>query len=219
MKKHRVNRIMTFILVLALSVSTLLTGCGKNNDKIVLGWIGPLTGEMTIWGTAEMQALTMAVEDTNAAGGLLGKEVELKTYDNRGDAVETTNAAKKAIQQDGCIALFGCNTSACAIALSEVCAQFNTAKAGAIGFTTSLAKEMAPYNVNVNVIPVPTTDTPLLRATLSQEMIQREIDVTPMKRIATTEDIADTVLFLVSDAARYITGQIIAPNGGRRMLV
>lgn len=75
MKKHRVNRIMTFILVLALSVSTLLTGCGKNNDKIVLGWIGPLTGEMTIWGTAEMQALTMAVEDTNAAGGLLGKEV------------------------------------------------------------------------------------------------------------------------------------------------
>lgn len=125
MKKHRVNRIMTFILVLALSVSTLLTGCGKNNDKIVLGWIGPLTGEMTIWGTAEMQALTMAVEDTNAAGGLLGKEVELKTYDNRGDAVETTNAAKKAIQQDGCIALFGCNTSACAIALSEVCAQFN----------------------------------------------------------------------------------------------
>ena len=106
MKKHRVNRIMTFILVLALSVSTLLTGCGKNNDKIVLGWIGPLTGEMTIWGTAEMQALTMAVEDTNAAGGLLGKEVELKTYDNRGDAVETTNAAKKAIQQDGCIALF-----------------------------------------------------------------------------------------------------------------
>ena len=79
MKKHRVNRIMTFILVLALSVSTLLTGCGKNNDKIVLGWIGPLTGEMTIWGTAEMQALTMAVEDTNAAGGLLGKEVELKT--------------------------------------------------------------------------------------------------------------------------------------------
>lgn len=83
MKKHRVNRIMTFILVLALSVSTLLTGCGKNNDKIVLGWIGPLTGEMTIWGTAEMQALTMAVEDTNAAGGLLGKEVELKTYEKK----------------------------------------------------------------------------------------------------------------------------------------
>lgn len=95
MKKHRVNRIMTFILVLALSVSTLLTGCGKNNDKIVLGWIGPLTGEMTIWGTAEMQALTMAVEDTNAAGGLLGKEVELKTYDNRGDAVETTKRRRK----------------------------------------------------------------------------------------------------------------------------
>lgn len=110
-------------------------------------------------------------------------------------------------------------SSGFALAGGDYCAHYATAKAGAIGFTTSLAKEMAPYNVNVNVIPVPTTDTPLLRATLSQEMIQREIDVTPMKRIATTEDIADTVLFLVSDAARYITGQIIAPNGGRRMLV
>lgn len=153
MKKHRVNRIMTFILVLALSVSTLLTGCGKNNDKIVLGWIGPLTGEMTIWGTAEMQALTMAVEDTNAAGGLLGKEVELKTYDNRGDAVETTNAAKKAIQQDGCIALFGCNTSACAIALSEVCAQFNIPQIATTATNSKLTQDddgtLHPYTFRV----------------------------------------------------------------------
>ena len=153
MKKHRVNRIMTFILVLALSVSTLLTGCGKNNDKIVLGWIGPLTGEMTIWGTAEMQALTMAVEDTNAAGGLLGKEVELKTYDNRGDAVETTNAAKKAIQQDGCIALFGCNTSACAIALSEVCAQFNIPQIATTATNSKLTQDddgtVHPYTFRV----------------------------------------------------------------------
>ena len=77
-------------------------------------------------------------------------------------------------------------SSGFALAGGDYCAHYATAKAGAIGFTTSLAKEMAPYNVNVNVIPVPTTDT---------------------------------VLFLVSDAARYITGQIIAPNGGRRMLV
>ena len=153
MKKHRVNRIMTFILVLALSVSTLLIGCGKNNDKIVLGWIGPLTGENTIWGTAEMQALTMAVEDTNAAGGLLGKEVELKTYDNRGDAVETTNAAKKAIQQDGCIALFGCNTSACAIALSEVCTQFNIPQIATTATNSKLTQDddgtVHPYTFRV----------------------------------------------------------------------
>lgn len=153
MKKHRVNRIMTFILVLALSVSTLLIGCGKNNDKIVLGWIGPLTGENTIWGTAKMQALTMAVEDTNAAGGLLGKEVELKTYDNRGDAVETTNAAKKAIQQDGCIALFGCNTSACAIALSEVCTQFNIPQIATTATNSKLTQDddgtVHPYTFRV----------------------------------------------------------------------
>lgn len=96
----------------------------KDDGSIVIGWIGPLTGDMTIWGTAEMQSLKMMVDKTNADGGLLGKTVELKTYDNRGDAVETTNAAKKAIQQDKCVALFGCNTSTCAIALAEVCEQF-----------------------------------------------------------------------------------------------
>lgn len=85
--------------------------------------------------------------------------------------------------------------------------------------TTSLAKEMAPYNINVNVIPVPTTDTPMVHITNTPDMIQEEINLTPLGRIATPEDIANTVLFLVSGSADYVTGQIVAPNGGKRMLV
>ena len=46
-----------------------------------------------------------------------------------------------------------------------------------------------------------------------------EIAVTPLQRIATTDDIANAAMFLLSDAASYITGQILAPNGGKRMLV
>lgn len=110
-------------------------------------------------------------------------------------------------------------SSGSALGGGDYCAHYATAKAGMIGLTTSLAKEMAPYNVNVNVIPVPTTDTIHLIETLPPEMIQKEIDVTPLGRIAQPEDIANTVLFLVSEAANYITGQIVAPNGGRRMLV
>ncbi|MDP4109526.1 MAG: SDR family oxidoreductase [Bacillota bacterium] len=110
-------------------------------------------------------------------------------------------------------------SSGYAIGGGDFCAHYATAKAGLIGFTTSVAKEAAPYNINVNVIPVPTTDTPAMRLTDTPEMIEAEIRDTPLGRIAVPEDIANTVLFLVSEAADYVTGQIVAPNGGKRMLV
>ena len=121
------------ILLALIMVLTLLAGCGSGDsdsgktdsgeaeDPIILGWIGPLTGDNMIWGTAEMQSLTMLIDEANENGGILGRQIEFKTYDNRADAVETTNAAKKAIQQDGCVAIFGCNASTAAIALAEVC--------------------------------------------------------------------------------------------------
>lgn len=110
-------------------------------------------------------------------------------------------------------------SSGYAIGGGDYCAHYATAKAGLIGFTTSVAREAAPYNVNVNVIPVATTDTPAMRLTDTPEMIEQEICSTPLGRIGTPQDVANTVLFLVSEAASYITGQIVAPNGGKRMLV
>ena len=56
-------------------------------------------------------------------------------------------------------------SSGYAIGGGDYCAHYASAKAGIIGLTTSLAKEMAPYNINVNVIPVPTTDTPMVHIT------------------------------------------------------
>ena len=110
-------------------------------------------------------------------------------------------------------------SSGYAIGGGDYCAHYASAKAGLIGFTTSVAREAAPYHVNVNVIPVPTTDTPAMRLTDTEEMIEQEIRETPLGRIAVPEDVANTVLFLVSEAADYVTGQIVAPNGGKRMLV
>lgn len=110
-------------------------------------------------------------------------------------------------------------SSGYAIGGGDYCAHYATAKAGLIGFTTSVAKEGALHHINVNVIPVPTTDTPSMRMTDTPEMIEQEARETPMGRIAVPKDIADTVLFLVSDASDYLTGQIVAPNGGKRMLV
>jgi len=109
-------------------------------------------------------------------------------------------------------------SSGYAIGGGDQCAHYASAKAGVIGLTSSIAREAAPYNINVNVIPVPTTDTPGLRES-DFELVADEIPLIPMGRIAQPIDVANTVLFLVSEAAEYVTGQIVAPNGGKRMLV
>jgi NAD(P)-dependent dehydrogenase (short-subunit alcohol dehydrogenase family) len=109
-------------------------------------------------------------------------------------------------------------SSGYAIGGGDFCAHYASAKAGIIGLTTSIAKEGAPYGINVNVIPVPTTDTPGLREA-DFELVADEIPMIPLGRIAVPEDVANTALFLVSEAADYVTGQIVAPNGGKRMLV
>ena len=100
------------------------SGDGEEPETIVLGYIGPLTGESAIWGMVESYACQMLVEKTNEEGGILGKQVELKIYDNRGDSVETTNAARKAILNDGVVAFIGPDASSAAIALDEVCAEY-----------------------------------------------------------------------------------------------
>ena len=100
------------------------SGDAEEPETIVLGYIGPLTGESAIWGMVESYACQMLVEKTNEEGGILGKQVELKIYDNRGDSVETTNAARKAILNDGVVAFIGPDASSAAIALDEVCAEY-----------------------------------------------------------------------------------------------
>ena len=85
-----------------LMLATLFVGCGKKGDggssggdTIKLGWMGSLTGDQAAYGTCESQTLKMMVEDLNANGGLLGKQVELICYDTKGDAQEAVNVAKR----------------------------------------------------------------------------------------------------------------------------
>lgn len=109
-------------------------------------------------------------------------------------------------------------SSGYALCGGEQCAHYASAKAGVIGLTTSIAREAAPFNINCNVIVVPTTDTPGLHEA-DGEFVDDELPLIPKGRIAKPLDIANAVLYLVSEASDYVTGQILAPNGGRRMLV
>ena len=66
----------------------------------------------------------MTAEEYNAAGGLCGRQIEVIRYDSRDDAVETTNAARKAIQNDGVVAFVGTESSTTTLALAEVCEEY-----------------------------------------------------------------------------------------------
>lgn len=90
---------------------------------------------------------------------------------------------------------------------------YSASKAGLIGFTKALAKELAPSGIRVNCISPGVIETDM-NSELSSADIKELVDEIPIKRIGTSDDIAKAVKFLVSDNAKYITGQVIGINGG-----
>ena len=90
---------------------------------------------------------------------------------------------------------------------------YSAAKAGLIGLTKSAAKELAGRNVTVNAVAPGFVETDMT-ASLPDDVRAAYIDAIPLKRLGTPQDIADAVAFLASPGAGYITGQVIAVNGG-----
>lgn len=88
-----------------------------------------------------------------------------------------------------------------------------SAKAGVVGLTHALGLELARYGINVNCIAPGLIDTPKSR-TLDKKTRERLIQKTPMRRMGEITDIANAVLFLVSDESKYITRQVIHVSGG-----
>lgn len=80
--------------------------------------------------------------------------------------------------------------------------------------THILAKELAGRQITVNAVAPGATDTAMFRHGKTQEDIQSIIDTTPLGRIGQPEDIANTVMFLLSDQGGWINGQVIHCNGG-----
>ena len=89
---------------------------------------------------------------------------------------------------------------------------YSASKAAIIGFTKALAKEVGPSNICVNCIAPGVIDTKMNN--FDDETMKNIKGMTPLCRIGTSLDISKTVLFLSSDDANFITGQVISPNGG-----
>ena len=95
-------------------------------------------------------------------------------------------------------------------------ANYAAAKAGVIGFTKSMAKELAARNITVNAI-APGFIATDMTAVLSDKVKEDLATKIPMGRLGEADDIASAVLFLVSDSANYITGQTLNVDGGMVM--
>ncbi len=93
---------------------------------------------------------------------------------------------------------------------------YAASKAGLLGFTKSLARELASRSITVNALAPGFVETDMT-AGLSEELRQTILKQIPMGRIGTAEDIADAALFLAGPSARYITGQVITVAGGMVM--
>lgn len=90
---------------------------------------------------------------------------------------------------------------------------YSTAKAGVIGMTKALAKELGPSGITVNCVAPGVIDTEM-NGNLPQDIKDELAEETPLERLGTPEDVAQAVWFLASSAGDFFTGQVLAPNGG-----
>ena len=95
-------------------------------------------------------------------------------------------------------------------------ANYSASKAGLIGLTKTMARELAPRNITVNAIAPGFIDTEMTRV-LDEKIKDKLIEQIPLSRLGLPDDIAHSVAFLVSDRSNYITGQVINVNGGMLM--
>lgn len=93
---------------------------------------------------------------------------------------------------------------------------YSAAKGGMISFTKSLARELAPFGIRVNALAPGLIETEMVKK-MPKKMLDQILAMTPLKRMGKPEEVAKVVIFLVSDEAGYITGQVIRVDGGLSM--
>ncbi|TCL37668.1 branched-chain amino acid transport system substrate-binding protein [Anaerospora hongkongensis] len=111
-----------YLLALLIGIAGLVAGCsdGAGKGDIKIGMVYELTGSTASYGTSAANGAKLAFKEVNAAGGVLGKQLQIITADNKGEPSESANAMTKVITQDRVVAVTGFTVSSCGIAGSVV---------------------------------------------------------------------------------------------------
>jgi branched-chain amino acid transport system substrate-binding protein len=112
----KLSRHLILVLVAALTIF-----CAGSGNKIKLGLIAPLTGDVKTFGESTRNGYTLAVDEANAAGGVNGKLIDPRIADDKNDPTECANAGSKLINQDGVKLIVGSVASKCSNPLSDLC--------------------------------------------------------------------------------------------------
>jgi 3-oxoacyl-[acyl-carrier protein] reductase len=113
--------------------------------------------------------------------------------------------------------------SGCIVNLSSIAARngggigaavYAASKAAVMTLTKGLAKELAPQGIRINAVSPGTVDNYFHEQFSTRQILDNVTAMTPAGRLGTNEDVADVIIFLCSDAARYVHGQTIEINGG-----
>lgn len=117
-------RFILFTLVVVLLIGLAFAGCKKEAKEIVIGGVGPVSGEAATFGQSTKEGCELAVEEWNAAGGLLGKTIKLIYQDDKGDPTEAATVWTKLITQDKVVAIVGTVMSKCSLAGAPISQQY-----------------------------------------------------------------------------------------------
>ena len=156
----------------------------------------------------------------NNAGIFIDKALMMMTADEWNSVIDTNlNGAFNTSK--ACIITFMKQKSGNIVNISSVSGiiglprqtNYSASKGGINAFTKALAKEVAPYGVRVNAVAPGYVATEILSG-FKEEQIEEIKRTVPVERLGTPEDVANCVAFLLSDSARYITGQVIPVDGG-----
>lgn len=114
-----------FVLMMAFALGLLIVPANASDDEVRLGVISPASGNYADLGAAERRGITMAVEEINAAGGVLGKKVRMITEDTETNPAVGARKAQKLIERNKVHFMLGAVSSSVAIAISEVAQRAN----------------------------------------------------------------------------------------------
>lgn len=92
----------------------------QNNEPIRIGYVGDLTGNTAMWGQAGLNGMLMTMDDINAAGGVLGRQIVVIAEDGRGDPQDSVNAFLRLVDEHKVVAVLGTNFSSCNIPIAPI---------------------------------------------------------------------------------------------------